>query len=195
MAFTTLDEPFLRSQGPRTRSVSFNKSSSSTSSLAGLHASTMTKATTATAWPLFAVPLPMSSSSSSPIIEPMVGRMFRSRKTRRLQQYPTDRSKTHAVPLRNFSSSTTTTHTLSPPPPTRTSTRASIRVTSSIEPKPSATTKPKSAAVLVVPAKTTGSEGEKIGRWETWERMAFLRSVRVHGRGNWKAIAEDIPTR
>ena len=34
-----------------------------------------------------------------------------------------------------------------------------------------------------------------IGRWEPGERFAFLRGLRIHGKGNWKKIGESIPTR
>ena len=33
------------------------------------------------------------------------------------------------------------------------------------------------------------------GRWEQFERHAFLRGLRYHGKGKWKAIASYIPTR
>eukprot|EP00980_Cylindrotheca_fusiformis_P010613 scaffold2362_cov109-Cylindrotheca_fusiformis.AAC.4 len=33
------------------------------------------------------------------------------------------------------------------------------------------------------------------GRWEEYEKLAFLRGLRLYGRGNWKAIGSLIPTR
>ena len=33
------------------------------------------------------------------------------------------------------------------------------------------------------------------GRWEQWEHIEFLKGLREKGRGNWKVIAESIPTR
>jgi hypothetical protein len=35
----------------------------------------------------------------------------------------------------------------------------------------------------------------KVGRWEQWERFAFLRGLRMYGRGKWKKISKLIPTR
>ncbi|KAG7340172.1 Myb-like DNA-binding protein [Nitzschia inconspicua] len=45
-----------------------------------------------------------------------------------------------------------------------------------------------------LPAKTL-SKRTKIGRWEKWEQIAFLRGLREHGRGHWKTIGKRIPTR
>ena len=33
------------------------------------------------------------------------------------------------------------------------------------------------------------------GRWQPWEHLEFLRGLRVHGKGHWQEIAENIPTR
>lgn len=35
----------------------------------------------------------------------------------------------------------------------------------------------------------------KKGRWENWEKMAFLRGYRFYGRGKWTKISLLIPTR
>ena len=43
--------------------------------------------------------------------------------------------------------------------------------------------------------KTKPKKRTSIGRWETWEKFAFLRGLRRHGRGHWKKIGESIPTR
>ena len=56
--------------------------------------------------------------------------------------------------------------------------------------KPTTTKKCKSKSSKPKPKKHTS-----IGRWETWERFAFLRGLRLHGKGHWKTIGESIPTR
>ena len=35
----------------------------------------------------------------------------------------------------------------------------------------------------------------KRGRWEIEEKKAFLKGLRIYGRGKWKAIAKLIPQR
>lgn len=35
----------------------------------------------------------------------------------------------------------------------------------------------------------------KTGRWERWERQAFLEGLRKYGQGKWKKISKLIPTR
>lgn len=35
----------------------------------------------------------------------------------------------------------------------------------------------------------------KIGRWERWEKRAFLEGLRKYGQGKWKKISDLIPTR
>lgn len=35
----------------------------------------------------------------------------------------------------------------------------------------------------------------RTGRWEKNERIAFLIGFRIHGKGNWKEIAQMIPNR
>lgn len=37
--------------------------------------------------------------------------------------------------------------------------------------------------------------GVKTGRWELWEKRAFLEGLRRYGRGKWKKISRLIPTR
>lgn len=44
-------------------------------------------------------------------------------------------------------------------------------------------------------AKLKPKKRTSIGRWETWERLEFLRGLRRHGKGRWKKIGESIPTR
>jgi len=35
----------------------------------------------------------------------------------------------------------------------------------------------------------------KRGRWERWEKVAFLKGLRKYGKGKWKLIGSLIPTR
>lgn len=42
---------------------------------------------------------------------------------------------------------------------------------------------------------TTAVTTSNTGRWETRERLAFLRGLRLYGRGNWKQISKMISTR
>lgn len=43
---------------------------------------------------------------------------------------------------------------------------------------------------------STAAESLKnTGRWTEWEKLAFLKGLRLHGRGNWKKISSMIPTR
>jgi hypothetical protein len=41
----------------------------------------------------------------------------------------------------------------------------------------------------------SGRKRVSVGRWEKFERMAFLKGLRQHGRGHWKLISTGIPTR
>lgn len=47
--------------------------------------------------------------------------------------------------------------------------------------------------------KTCTTKQEKVkknvGRWDHWERLAFLEGLRRYGRGRWKKISDMIPTR
>jgi hypothetical protein len=43
---------------------------------------------------------------------------------------------------------------------------------------------------------STAAESLKnTGRWTEWEKLAFLKGLRLYGRGNWKKISDMIPTR
>ena len=37
--------------------------------------------------------------------------------------------------------------------------------------------------------------GPKFGRWEKREKLAFLQGLRLFGRGKWKRIGDNIPSR
>lgn len=62
----------------------------------------------------------------------------------------------------------------------------------------SASTEPSTPIVLETNnTQHLGSRKKRVsvGRWEKWERMAFLKGLRHHGRGHWKLISTGIPTR